>query len=331
MQRGWSGCYRWGYFWGDRSSLGQHIRPGEGQDILHSAHDVIHSSLLKAYWTDRTKATLEPEVDWVELDKANKLRSRAQHLFTVKRVSGYLGVAKWLHRWKQSQSSACLICGSTLEAISHVYRCPDARMDEIWQQEMEKICQWVVDSTDSHRISDFIRKLLLAYRSTGPPQVPEDLDMDLHQLWEDQSAVGSDGLINGFLSVRWREVMEGITGRCSITTWLARLTVHLYDMGGAVWGRRNAIIANADGGRLFTIQQEVAAEVTRGDEGNSRVMALMQEGSRPRDNSSLEYLQMWLTEVQVALAAILPSEDRDRRGRETMYRWLRSGGTRRSS
>lgn len=301
------------------------------RDILHSAHEAIHSTILKAHWMDHNKATMEPEVDWKVLCKANSMRSRAQHLFTVKRVSGYLGVAKWLHRWKQSQTPECLICGAAMEDITHVYRCPDARMEETWHQEMEKICKWMEDSTDSDRLSEFLRKLLLAYRSTGPPEVPADLDPELQQVWADQLAIGADGLLNGFLTIRWRVVMEGGTGRCSTITWLARLTVKLYEMGGALWGRRNAIISNADGGRLFIAQQAVAAEVIRGDEGNTRVMALLQEGARPGAHSSLDYLQVWLTGVQVARAAVLPTEDRDRRGREIMYRWLRSGGSRRSS
>jgi len=212
-----------------------------------------------------------------------------------------------------------------------VYRCEDARFDDLWALEVEKISAWVEDSTQSFWLAEFIRKLLLAYRETGPPEEPGDLTQELQELWRDQLTIGTDGLLNGFLTTRWREVVEGSTGRNHSTTWLAKFTIKLYDFGGLLWGKRNEWVNQAEGSRLRIAQEAVEAEVGIGSEGNTRVEALLQEGARPGPNSTLEYIQMWLTSIQVARAVILSQEDRERRGRQIMYQWLRGGNTRRSS
>jgi hypothetical protein len=299
-------------------------------DIVHTTHDLFHAAVLRAYWEDKGRINPEQEVDWAVLRKANSQRSVAQHLFSIKRVSGYIGVRKWLSRWKQSAAESCLLCGAAREDISHVYRCEDERFDDLWALEVGKISAWVEDSTQSFRLAEFIRQLLMAYRETGPPEEPGDLTQELQQLWRDQLSIGEDGLLNGFLTKRWREVVEGNTGRVHTTTWLARFMIKVYDLGGIIWGKRNEWVNQAAGSRLQIAQQEVVTEVGRGSEGNARVEALLQEGSIPGPNSTLPYIQMWLTSIQVARAVILSQEDRDRRSRQIMYQWLRGGQSRRS-
>jgi len=294
-------------------------------DVVNSTHSLFHADMLRVYWKDHACADSELEVDWAVLAKANSQRSVAQHLFHVKQVSGYLGVGKWLHRWKQRTSPECLLCGEAVEDIAHVFRCPDARFDDIWEQEIEKISLWVLDTTQSIRLAEFLRSILWAYRSNGPPEVPLALSLDLANLWEEQLAIGVNSLLNGFFSMRWRNVLEGSTGRSTITSWLSKLTIKIYDMCGYIWGKRNEWVNQTDGGRLQVALQAVDSEIQRGDEGNPRVAALVQEGARPREDSTLGYLQMWLTSVQVAGAANLSQEDRESYSRGVMFRWLRSG------
>jgi hypothetical protein len=299
-------------------------------DVVHTTHELFHASFLQAYWEEKGRINSDQDVDWEVLRKANMNRSVAQHLFTVKRVSGFIGVRKWLHRWRQSNSASCLLCGAEREDISHVYRCTDERFDDIWELEVEKIAAWVEDTTQTFWLSEFTRRILMAYRETGPPEEPGDLTPELLQLWREQANIGEDSLLNGFLTTRWREVVEGRTGRSHTTTWLARLIIKLYDFGGRIWGKRNEWANQADGCRLQIAQQQVEVEKGRGSEGNTRVEALLQEGSLPGPNSTLAYIQMWLTSIQVARAVTLSQEDRERRGRQIMYQWLRGGQSRSS-
>ena len=117
-------------------------------------------------------------------------RSVAQHIFDVKRVSGYLGVGKWMFRWRKRQSSSCLLCGGPDEDISHVYRCPDPGIQLLWCAETAKISLWVGDTTQSYRLSEFLKLILMAYRETGPPDEPIGLSLTLQLLWWDQWALG---------------------------------------------------------------------------------------------------------------------------------------------
>ncbi len=141
--------------------------------------------------------------------------------------------------------------------------------------------------------------------------------------------IGEDSLLNGFLSTKWRDMVNGMTGKSKSSTWLTRLTTKIYELGGAVWGKRNALTGLADGSDYSISLQEVMVEVERGSVGNQRVAELLQEGSRPTDTSPLHYIRMWLASVKVARAVHLPQEDRESRGREIMYRWLRGGNERR--
>jgi hypothetical protein len=187
---------------------------------------------------------------------------------------------------------------------------------------------WVLDSTQSVRLSEFLKLLLIAYRETGPPDAPEGLTTELQTLWGEQVAIGQDGFLNGFLVPRWRSVVDGYTGRISVTTWLSRLSIKVHELCGVIWGTRNALSSQSDGGRLECARQAVMAEVERGSEGIQRVEELLGDVTRPTDNSNLEYIQMWLASVQVARAAQQPQEDRERRGRQILFEWLHNGRTR---
>ena len=173
-------------------------------------------------------------------------------------------------------------------------------------------------SIEIQRLSQFIGQLLSAYRETGPPET-----------WIDQLSIGMDSLLNGFLSSKWRDAVEGSTGTCKPVTWLAKLGRNIYDLCGAVWGKRNELMRTANGSRIQLGRQAVLMEITRGSEGNQRVQNLLQDGSRPGEDSGLEYINMWLTSIQVARAASLPSVDRDRESRRIMHQWLRGGNSRR--
>jgi len=300
-------------------------------DIIHSTHDIYHAAAIQTHWEEKG-AVMDPQaVDWELVKKVNSKRSVAQHLFTVKRVSGYLGVAKWLHRWNQAPSQECLLCGSEKEDISHVYRCPAVDMQATWDYEVNRLSEWVEESTQSTRLSQFIGLLLSAYRETGPPETPQDLGPELRCLWIDQLSIGTDSLLNGFWSSKWRDAVEGSTGTCQSATWLAKLGRNIYDLCGAVWGKRNELVRTANGSRIQLGRQAVLMEITRGSEGNQRVHSLLQDGSRPGEDSSLEYINMWLASVQVARAASLPSVDRDRESRRIMHQWLRGGNSRRAA
>jgi hypothetical protein len=69
-----------------------------------------------------------------------------------------------------------------------------------------RLSQWFIDPSQSFRLSEFVRKILMAYRENGPPGV--DLDMVASCL---SSNVGSAGF--------WFEdpkkwVLDRFTGRC---------------------------------------------------------------------------------------------------------------------
>jgi hypothetical protein len=63
-------------------------------------HDLFHAAKIRKHWEQQGHLNTQ-EVDWEVVHKANAGRTVAQHLFDVKRISGYLGVGKWLVRWKQ--------------------------------------------------------------------------------------------------------------------------------------------------------------------------------------------------------------------------------------
>jgi len=299
-------------------------------DIVHITHDLFHADLLKEYWKQHSQVNSDQAIDWEVLKKANSQRTIAQHIFHVKQVSGYIGVGKWMHRWRYRESPACLLCGAEVEDMSHVFTCSDDRYNAIWESEIGKIEGWVVDSTQSSRLSEFIRSLLWAYRSTGPPDAPLDLSSEFTELWEDQIAIGDFSLLNGFCSKKWRDILTGSTGRCTTTTWLARLTSKIYDMCGYIWGKRNEWVNQSEGGRLQEAWLEVENEIQQGAGGNSRLQALLQDGSRPVETSSLGYIQMWLASVKVARLESVSQEERESYSRRIMFQWLRSGNRRHS-
>jgi len=295
------------------------------QDIVHTTHDLFHAASLQSYLEEKRINQAPAAVDWELVQKANLMRSVGQHMFTVKTVSGYLGVAKWMYRWNQAPSQGCSLCGAELEDISHVYRCRDPRIQGFWSNARDTLTQWVEDSTQSTRLAQFLRQLLGAYRETGPPSIPEDIDPALGQIWMDQLDIGENSMLNGFLSKRWRELVAGSTTVVGASTWLARLICKLYEFVGALWGNRNTLMSTAEGSRSHLVRQAVNLEIDRGPEANPRLGNLFHDESRPGPTSSLEYNKMWLTSVQVARAVGLPQDERDRQGRRIMYQWLRGG------
>jgi hypothetical protein len=98
------------------------------------------------------------------------------------------------------------------------------------------------------RLSDFIRILLSAYRETGPPDDFAGCPPVLQALGGEQLGLGRDSLLNGFLVGAWRAALDGSTGRMRPVNWLKRLVVHIYELCGRLWGKRNELLSQQGGG-----------------------------------------------------------------------------------
>jgi hypothetical protein len=259
------------------------------------------------------------------LGRASSKRSIAQHWFDVKLISGILGVGKWLYRWRHRDTEACQLCEATVEDITHVYRCQHQGEQDIWDKEIQKLADWVEDSTQSSRLAEYIRLMLVAYRANGPPTPPLTIFGMERRLWEEQFELGRVSLLNGFISRSWLQlVAQESSGLRSHSAWLSKWIVKLKEFTGALWGRRNELIYQKDGVLERRLREEVTLELERGSGDNQRLCELHHEASRPRDGSTIPYLRFWLSAFRAARLVQQPREVRQNGMREIMYRFLQS-------
>jgi len=112
-------------------------------------------------------ATAFDLVNWNAIEKAHKLLSHSRHLWAVKFVSGFCGVATKMKSWGYWDSPICPLCKQVNENTSHMICCPDVRSRDRCKKCANKLFKWLKNNDTQ---PDLVH-LLICVINPGTPQL----------------------------------------------------------------------------------------------------------------------------------------------------------------
>jgi len=144
-------------------------------------------------------------IDWQGVGRAYWESSIAVRRWVAKHTSGFFAHGEKMARWHFRSSTSCPCCGTATEDKAHITQCNDAAAQEVWNQSLKKLGQWLHDSNTTHEIVAAIQWGLSQWiepqRQSEPPG---------GQFVLDQTAIGWDRFMDGWIAQSWRAHQEGV-------------------------------------------------------------------------------------------------------------------------
>ena len=299
---------RWGAIWG-------------GYKITANLKQVVYEHFTAAasiaYMCKKFHWSLPQcgKIAWLSIKHAKTKLPMARNTFVSKVLYDKLPVAARLHSFDADEPPLCRSCNLYPETQQHLYQCP-----AIMSQHHQEAC-WVLHATNilkvghtSRIIMDAVDANVRSFLCLPPRSTPWQNSQGNRSVFAatqravaDQSLIGWDKFLFGFVSKRWevaqtiyREVSGDIPRR-PLRTWTEGLLTSLWDFSHAVWSQRN----------------EVKHGVTKGEQAvhnRARLVALVTDRYLHRPHLDDRY--RWLFGK--------PLRDRLLEGNRALHVWLTS-------
>jgi hypothetical protein len=113
-------------------------------DLDSTIYEAAHSYQIKHYWVQKQKFPIHHagNIHWEALQTAMKESKLARKTFITKHASGMCGVGKFMKRWGERETDACLRCGEHEDA-AHVWLCSQTQAQEVWTNSLTKLQLWM--------------------------------------------------------------------------------------------------------------------------------------------------------------------------------------------
>jgi hypothetical protein len=296
---------------------------------------------LIEYWKSRRLGDLDHHhVHWAALAKAQQSLTWGHRCGKSKRISGFLGVGKNLHRWKQQSHSRCPRCGDGPEDMLHVLVCHKA--DEAWMETWTStVDSWGGNNPSSYGVLDSIKLHLDNWRKSRPPPSLSLYHPCLQTALRAQSRIGWQNFLDGFLATEWEVVQanfyEQSESRRSTLCWLAGLIKQLWKASHAMWISRNLAQHPHSANDALSLESDMDTAITRHfrhgflDLDSTRAAPLCRAGLPNLLARTFAAKYQWITNLVAArerslreqgftgTAAILSND------RQLMRRWMHLG------
>jgi len=181
--------------WACHTAQGRVVKQFDGTIRLH-----INGPPTKEYWKTKdqlTETTFE-SIDWLSFGRAMGDIPQARHRWVTKMVSGHFAHSNNMVRWHQRMSSACPRCNHPLEDKVHILKCHAPMAKEKWTNSVAALQQWMKEAGTDPLLITLLISQLQAWYNNAP------LSTDTIPLIDQQqSAIGWDQLVNGWLSKAW--------------------------------------------------------------------------------------------------------------------------------
>jgi len=119
-----------------------------------------------SYWIQ--KGQLSPQtaaqVDWSLLGATLQSCPPTHCMWLSKFVSGHSAISTTMAHWKCWDSPSCPLCRAFHETTCHVLQCQDHLRISKWQQMIDELCSWLIQSDTNPDITHY---LMLTLQSQG--------------------------------------------------------------------------------------------------------------------------------------------------------------------
>jgi hypothetical protein len=219
--------------------------------VINNIH--INSKYLLALRTAAAKPTLwkfyEHKYNWDEACiNSISWEAHGSALATLPQRQQKV-TTQFIHKWLPTNAShsvqaegsgrLCPYCNSDEETHQHYLNCnhPNARLQ--WSQTIQQITTKITKynkNIDNTQIK-LITLGLMEWRTTANPERPHFVQSMYHQLFQEQSAIGWNHLINGRFSELWTQLQSQINNKVP-TTWTRYIIKTIWHHIHQIWKHR---------------------------------------------------------------------------------------------
>jgi hypothetical protein len=228
----------------------------------------LHNTLIKwcqrrkaqAYWNRKLGNKACEDIDWDVVARVNKAIGPAKQRWLAKHATGICGVRKMMHQMGKSTSAVCPRCDE-VETAEHVWRCQNQEANEIWQNGLQEISQWMNQSASSEVAEKIVASLNAWRDSTAMPE----RDEETAAVCKRQFRIGWRQFFEAKPAKGWTEIYRE-TARSPVTEaqglrWLVALHVKLINVVWDLWSHRNGVLHDSEC-RLAESQLDVEVRTT---------------------------------------------------------------------
>lgn len=176
-------------------------------ELLNTLHNQIHTQQYRQYLNHKGKFTpyQSSRIDWLSRSKAHSNMTLATNRWTTKWLTGFCGIGTMLVIYKHQKHSKCPRCNCDNETLTHVLKCSAPTAQQLWDDEMTNLQQWILDNKGCPLLAETIVTQLHAWHNNElPPQPSSSSPLLLESIWQ-QASIGWQSFIEGFWSSKWRE------------------------------------------------------------------------------------------------------------------------------
>ena len=270
---------------------------------------MISSDSIREYWSDKGKFTEHTEkyIDWKVTGKAFKSLSKGRRNQVSKWLTGFCGVGKMLVKYRHQTHSRCPRCNEDNEDVAHILQCNHNSAKALWDQEVTKLQQWMIENDGEPNMVQAIIENINAWRSQYPYPATRYDNRTLRSAIRHQDEIGWQNFIEGFKDIGWRKVQmthfQHINSQKSVLLWMSRLQQKLWNIMKAMWTDRNNTLHHEGNTvhqhEMQAITAEILIEWQIGIDilPNNRYEHLFRGNVQTRLNDTIHQKQMWLSSV----------------------------------
>ena len=275
---------------------------------------------------DLTKETMN-KIDWQSQDKAmSKLTYQCQHWVT-KFVTNTCAVGITMKKWHKRDSDACPHCGSLHEDNTHVIKCTEAVLTQVWDTNIMNLMQYMINKNACSTVLYAIIYHLEAWRHDSTPPDTSNYPPPLLAVVDKQTEIGWRNFLFGQLSKKWKDVFVDMYDNFKSKQLTPPLLIQqLYHICFQIWDKRNQILH--DQSEIHWLQQDYDLDPRITEQFNKGTEDLL-----PNDyhlvnatlskllDSNIDTKKEWLKTISAARRCTL-KQDRATKSRQIMRRFL---------
>jgi Reverse transcriptase (RNA-dependent DNA polymerase) len=267
------------------------------KDVDRSIREITSEAQIQEVWHKykRVNTTWFQEVNWKAISQAMQKSSISNRQWILKRCARDCGAHAILHRRKERTDDKCPFCAQK-ETIEHVYTCQDLRVQQVWDQSLQELKEYLSDiKTDPNIIEQLVEGLRSWSTKQDPPNQP--------MIW-DQTQIGWNGILEGILGNHWMEEQQiyaqSKTQATNGSKWAQLIVRRLWKIAWEIWSHRNEEAHRNDQNILMeNLLTRVEEEIETGTQGYRSLEHLMlsSEIDKVRKGNIL-YIQCWLNSIR---------------------------------
>jgi hypothetical protein len=278
------------------------------------AQVLYHTAPAELFWTRRLHVEyVFRDLDWPSAAMALRRSAIHHRLWIPKWLCATLPIGRNLVRWRQPEHMmACPRCGEDEQHMHHVIQCTHADASALRNTHLDDMAQHLDTAITEPDIKAGLVSLFLAVSSGNPWAPPNTSSAIVAQAFQDQLNVGTDHVLDGFLSPTWAHAQQdyliSLGRRTTGTQWMSRIIRRIWQIAWDLWIHRRQVLESTDAATLPTSHISLNMNIDLAfqtflsiPEPSPSLTRWFARGPLPLHKESIDWKTRWLEMVTSAM------------------------------